>query len=367
MWIIAGNNLFNQWCTNDVIVTHFRDVPLRIPTEDLGTITKNTEIVEINWSYNIYKTNDSFYISGIWGGRKQFTKVVIPKEFNICEEHSLLVAGNDYSLLFVEKKLGKLWIMDENDGVKEIKFSEAPVDSSSKRRKENCDIRSVKAKGDNFMCLTYSGTVYIGMLPGLVNTENCLGSICDIDCGFEHFMLLTDAGRVYTWGNGRRLQLGHGDLDNLDTPTEVEALAGIRIVKICAGGWHSAALSEFGDLYVWGWNDIGQLGIRNNKGKEQTVSDILTTTMLPTVVDVFNDCNEEIVNLNVKDFACGSRHTAIILEDNSVWTSGCNKYGQLGFNPSLYSTVPYFKKAYECNINSKVLCGPWTTVLTTVT
>lgn len=45
-------------------------------------------------------------------------------------------------------------------------------------------------------------------------------------------------------------------------PALVEPLAGIKIVSISAGGWHSAAVSSFGDVYLWGFNSHGQLGIR---------------------------------------------------------------------------------------------------------
>jgi len=40
----------------------------------------------------------------------------------------------------------------------------------------------------------------------------------------------------------------------------VDALAGLRVMLIAAGGWHSAAVTECGDLYTWGWNQSGQLG-----------------------------------------------------------------------------------------------------------
>lgn len=45
-------------------------------------------------------------------------------------------------------------------------------------------------------------------------------------------------------------------------PSSVEPLAGMKIVSISAGGWHSAAVSSFGDVYLWGFNSHGQLGIR---------------------------------------------------------------------------------------------------------
>lgn len=58
-----------------------------------------------------------------------------------------------------------------------------------------------------------------------------------------------------------RGQLGHGSIDSVDYPQEVQALGGVQIVQIACGGWHSCALSESGDLYVWGWNESGQLGL----------------------------------------------------------------------------------------------------------
>ena len=56
-------------------------------------------------------------------------------------------------------------------------------------------------------------------------------------------MLLTEHGQVYSWGGGSRGQLGHGTVTNEDSPRLVMALDGMKIVKIAAGGWHSAAIS----------------------------------------------------------------------------------------------------------------------------
>lgn len=122
------------------------------------------------------------------------------------------------------------------------------------------------------------------MLPTKLDIKQTFADVC---CGKEHFMALSTDGAVFTWGVGRyssfkavvsiifstvylrsRGQLGHGDVQSIDQPEEVEALGGVRIVQIAAGGWHSCALSEAGDLYVWGWNESGQLGLpcRNLSG-----------------------------------------------------------------------------------------------------
>ncbi|KAF7257822.1 hypothetical protein EG68_05226 [Paragonimus skrjabini miyazakii] len=35
-------------------------------------------------------------------------------------------------------------------------------------------------------------------------------------------------------------------------------------------------------------------------------------------------------NLDVKDYSCGNKHIAILLENGTVYSLGSNEYGQLG-------------------------------------
>ena len=41
----------------------------------------------------------------------------------------------------------------------------------------------------------------------------------------------------------------------------------MRVRKIAAGGWHSAIISQFDDLYMFGWNESGQLAQPTNLTK----------------------------------------------------------------------------------------------------
>ena len=72
---------------------------------------------------------------------------------------------------------------------------------------------------------------------------------------------------VYSWGGGSRGQLGHGTLMAEEKPRLVQALDGMRIKKIAAGGWHSAVISQYDDLYMFGWNESGQLAQPTNLAK----------------------------------------------------------------------------------------------------
>ncbi|XP_064465939.1 uncharacterized protein LOC135377460 isoform X2 [Ornithodoros turicata] len=67
--------------------------------------------------------------------------------------------------------------------------------------------------------------------------------VAAVACGMAHNLALTYEGVVFTWGCSNHGELGHGTLDSEGAPKVVEALEGIYIRKIAAGGWHSAALS----------------------------------------------------------------------------------------------------------------------------
>ena len=86
-------------------------------------------------------------------------------------------------------------------------------------------------------------------------------------CGKEHSLLLTEHGQVFSWGGGSRGQLGHGNLVSEEKPKLIMALDGMRIRKIAAGGWHSACISQYDDLYMFGWNESGQLAQPTNLTK----------------------------------------------------------------------------------------------------
>lgn len=45
-----------------------------------------------------------------------------------------------------------------------------------------------------------------------------------------------------------------------DRPKVIEALRGKKVVKVAAGGAHSAAVTADGELYTWGKGRYGRLG-----------------------------------------------------------------------------------------------------------
>ncbi|CAG8496102.1 9785_t:CDS:2, partial [Ambispora leptoticha] len=201
--------------------------------------------------------------------------------------------------------------------------------------------------------------------------------------GENHFLALTRNGEVYTWGSGRYGQLGHGNLKSLNRPTVIEFLQGLTVTEIACGGWHSAVITDSQDLYTFGWNSHGRLGInmssssaiQNDNNNENDYDSNNNSNRLVTINpaepnliefnredDVDMDSDND---LNVLKVSCGSAHTAIVTDDNQLRVCGWGKYGQQGQGPNdLKDQLNFSKVKFNLPHNGKLvdcICGRWNT------
>jgi alpha-tubulin suppressor-like RCC1 family protein len=83
----------------------------------------------------------------------------------------------------------------------------------------------------------------------------------------NHTVAVCRDGSVFAWGSNRFGQIGcGGDSSPRCSPRRVDDLKGIVCVSVAAGEKHSVALSQRGEVYVWGDNTNGQLGISRRNG-----------------------------------------------------------------------------------------------------
>ena len=78
-------------------------------------------------------------------------------------------------------------------------------------------------------------------------------------------------GQVFSWGSNSHGQLGLGkNCSSQASPEKVKSLKGIPLAQVAAGGNHSFALSLMGTSFGWGSNSVGQLALSGEKvkGKE---------------------------------------------------------------------------------------------------
>jgi alpha-tubulin suppressor-like RCC1 family protein len=118
---------------------------------------------------------------------------------------------------------------------------------------------------------------------------------------------------LWTWGYNGYGQLGINNTTSRSTP--VTTILGGTNWKIISGGFaHTAAIKTDGTLWTWGRNVYGALGI-NSAGANRSTP---VTTILG--------------GTNWKSIAGVGYYTIAIKTDGTLWTWGFNFYGQLGVN-----------------------------------
>ena len=126
--------------------------------------------------------------------------------------------------------------------------------------------------------------------------------------------VITEDGSLYMWGWNEYGQLGNGTKNDSSVPVKI--MDNVKAVSL--GYAHSAAITEDGSLYTWGWNYYGQLGNGTTENSYVPVK----------IMD------------KVKAVSLGSDHGAAITEDGGLYTWGYNYRGQLGNGTTEDSSVP---------------------------
>nr|XP_021528926.1 E3 ISG15--protein ligase HERC5 isoform X2 [Aotus nancymaae] len=169
--------------------------------------------------------------------------------------------------------------------------------------------------------------------------------IIQITCGDYHSLALSKGGELFAWGQNLHGQLGIGrKFPSTTTPQIVEHLAGIPLAQISAGEAHSMALSMSGNIYSWGKNEFGQLGLDHTESKDS-----------PSLIEALD-------NQKVEFLACGGSHTALLTQDGLLFTFGAGKHGQLGHNSKQNELRPCLVTELAGNRVTQIACGRWHTL-----
>lgn len=164
--------------------------------------------------------------------------------------------------------------------------------------------------------------------------------IKQIACGDSHCLAITMDGEVKSWGRNQNGQLGLGNTEDSLIPCTIKAFQGISVKMVAAGAEHTAAVTESGKLYGWGWGRYGNLGLGDR-------SDRLVPGEVMSIPG-------EQMNL----VACGWRHTIAVSDSGGLYTYGWSKYGQLGHGDHEDHLVPHQVAALKGNHIAQI-SGGW--------
>lgn len=155
------------------------------------------------------------------------------------------------------------------------------------------------------------------LLPNTAATDPANARWAQVAAGTSHTLALTTDGQLYAWGANTEGQLGlNGFTRHLQpalVPLPAEA-AGTRWAQVAAGCSHTLALTADGRLYSWGHNVFGQLG----DGTIFTRPQAAAAVQLPAGAGA------------ITRIAAGNSYSLALTATGQLYTWGNNAEGQLG-------------------------------------
>ncbi|KAM6548662.1 hypothetical protein CsatB_020338 [Cannabis sativa] len=147
--------------------------------------------------------------------------------------------------------------------------------------------------------------------PAFVPTLNPhLDTVRSVALGGIHSVVLTTDGQVFTWGYGGFGALGHSVYTRELLPRLVEGSWSGKIHHIATSGTHTAAITDSGELYIWGRDEgEGRLGLGPNRGPNEGGG-----YSVPSKVN--------LLPVPVAAVSCGGFFTMALTEDGKIWNWG---------------------------------------------
>ena len=217
---------------------------------------------------------------------------------------------------------------------------------------------SIICGDDHTLCIDHSGNVHaVGYShygshghkehkvfpPKIIPTLN---NITSVDIGEHHSVCLDNNGSVFTFGDNFEGQLGVGR-DTLQFTRKPQRVNLPPCKQVCCGRYFTICLLDKGDLYSFGYNSDGQLGLGNNEEKYYS----------PQRIESLED---------VEFVECGENYVFCKTTKLGVYCWGNNYNGKLGIGNKNNQIAPVPCSSLENVDVVDIKCNRTTSVVLTL-
>lgn len=189
-------------------------------------------------------------------------------------------------------------------------------DSSAADHQHTINVNTIKKSSPRIQRVRAFGLADVGIDKSAVA----------IAAASHHTLVATKNGQLFSFGLGKGGRLGVGDERNQPLPIRILGPIAKRfVISIAAAENHSLCVTKDGNVYAWGSNRFGQLGLISNGNKSKKVDQITSNNQrfVPRKVDSLKD-------VFCTSVAAGSRHSIALSRKGEVYCWGDNQAGQLG-------------------------------------
>lgn len=344
--IMRLNNEYYAWGSNqngqlgEKINIEYSLAPIKIEEDNICDFYVGSE-------YTILRKYNKKLI--IYGPEKKIKSEIDEKSLGIDEADTIAKIVIGISAIFILTKKNECFVQGINTSG-QLGFGEEKIIKQFKKINLK-NIKNIAIGETHTLFITknhevfVSGTNMYGQL-GFENTNkvnipkflnlsslNLKGEV-HIAAGWNHSIIWTE-DQIYIWGYNAYGQLGLGDFENRERPTKLMLTSLIhseeKIRFLIAKSNLTFFITDKGNVFGWGQNGYGQLGL----GHTEKIN-------FPTKINLSQfglDANDKIVEIKLGVF-----HTVFISESKRHFMVGDNSQYQLGFE-----NVELSCQIRECN------------------
>ena len=183
--------------------------------------------------------------------------------------------------------------------------------------------------------------------------------IAEVSIGASHAIARSKGGDLFVWGFNKAGQLGLGNFERQDTPEVCSGIPnGFSVFQLSAGENHSCIIAKQKEsddatrVYTWGHCADGRLGLGVRERIGATPGEQYFFPA-PTLID-------ELFKEPIREVACGRAHS-VARSPNGVWTWGHGGGGRLGHGDQRDQYKPKYVEALRGMVVLQVCAATWHT------